>query len=367
MRRTLAIGVALSLMASLLLSPALTRADDPEPVDMSYQRCRELDAIESSGSSVLQHLTDSRYSRYILAISTMCTQYLDELRTQYFQEIATDNTAAMNSPCWVDPIVSLPGLDKEEFRQKAAEVYRLCPDKLPQLAEVWQRAKAQDSGTPLAISFDILHPCDKLKRYDERDDDEQMSAWVRASGIKDFENSILQYCPDYLSVLAEALNMSQGFPDRNPASGSDPTLLDRLSEVIDEILRSSGGNFGSGSDPTLQDRLAEELDGILNSSDRSFGTDLSLTFEGLLAEAVAKSRNPSNSDFGGGLWQNNPPSADSYNPEFERKPACEKLTIIDRDPNKDLVAYIRESGVADFEAAIASTCPGYQNALNEAR
>ncbi|MEL6400379.1 MAG: hypothetical protein AAFR26_15130 [Cyanobacteria bacterium J06626_4] len=268
MRRTFAMRATLSLMAALLVGQALTRADDPEPASETNVLCQELDEIEQfSESRVVPYLVNEyyaglRYDQFASAISTQCRTHLGALQ----EADRITNVAPRDNSCdsLRSEIAGSFDLDKQGFRRLATRVYRDCRTLLPELAQLWQNTKARNAS----LDFDILHPCDQLRRKQELR--QPIEDWVSRSGVEHFANSILQYCPDYVVVLA----------------------------AINDPLQTS---------------------------------------------------------------------IDFYNPEFERKPACEKLTIIDRDPNKDLVAYIRESGVADFEAAIASTCPGYQNALNEAR
>ena len=201
MRRTFTTRAALSLMAALLVGQALTRADDPEPVSETNRLCQELAVIEQSGESrVRQYLAnlkyhaDSRYDRFALAISVHCPRYLNALRE------ADSNTNTVRSDDSCDSLRSEIAvsfdLDKQGFRRLATRVYRDCRTLLPELAQLWQNTKARNTY----LDFDILHPCDQLKR--KQDLRQPIEDWVSRSGVEHFADSILQYCPDYVVILA---------------------------------------------------------------------------------------------------------------------------------------------------------------------
>ncbi|MEM6437809.1 MAG: hypothetical protein AAF773_28735 [Cyanobacteria bacterium P01_D01_bin.115] len=203
MRRTFTMRAALSLMAALLVGQALTSADDPEPVSETNRLCQELAVIEQSGESrVRQYLAnlkyhaDSRYDRFAFAISVQCPQYMDALRTT---DSNTNTAGAQSNALCVNlrsEIAASFDLDKQGFRRLATRVYRDCRTLLPELAQLWQNTKARNAS----LDFDILHPCDQLRRKQELR--QPIENWVSRSGVEHFANSILQYCPDYVVVLA---------------------------------------------------------------------------------------------------------------------------------------------------------------------
>ena len=200
MRRTFTMRAALSLMAALLVGQALTSADDPEPVDRPNRLCQELDEIAQFNESrvvpylVNEYYAGSRYDQFASAISTQCRTHLGALQ----EANRITNAAPRDDSCdsLRSEIAVSFDLDKQGFRRLATRVYRDCQTLLPELAQLWQNTKARNAS----LDFDILHPCDQLRRKQELR--QPIENWVSRSGVEHFANSILQYCPDYVVILA---------------------------------------------------------------------------------------------------------------------------------------------------------------------
>ena len=247
-------------------------------------------------------------------------------------------------------------------------------------------------------TFEAYAPCQKLEVIES--DGKSVAGYLYDSGYEEFETAISTACTEYADELEEAKELILasgpvelcGGLDIDASQYLEKATFRELAFYIYEVCPGQLTQLADtwqtiqAQDPDLAfdilhpcDKLERkeglgELNAgwIVESGIEDFDYDI-LQFcpdhLGILAAALDVSDDQGsdrNSNDGGGA-----PNGDSaigpLNPAFENLPKCEKLRIVDGDPDKNLVDYISASGVEDFEFDVEFTCPQFQEAINAAR
>jgi hypothetical protein len=229
---------------------------------------------------------------------------------------------------------------------------------------------------PLDPEFEAQPTCEKLAIIEG--DGKSVLDYIMASGVEQFSDDVRNSCRQYLPEVEEAERMAgivvptgsdreervTAQPKTNASTASD-------AEMSDSEMRAMGLDPNFERQPACQrlEKIEEDgksvFDYIIASGPKKIMDDIvqncpDSEFVPIVVTAARRAAVPLPSSMEGIANVDT-----TLNPDFENRPACDRLRIIAAD-GKSVRDYMVASGLDDFAEAIRTNCGEFLNELEEA-